>query len=141
MKYLLLLLSLNAWADCKRVPASEIKQAIEKAAEKHGLKSCRMWAIVEVETSGGRNVCTRKNTNGTTDVGPFQINSIHQDSTCIDLNLKTIQGNALCAARILKTAKKKKSIDPLWIARYHSKRPSLKAKYYSKLKPFLKECM
>lgn len=111
------------------------KQIImRRAAEKYNVPYRALKAIYKVESGSGRNCGVRINKNETLDVGCFQINSIHWNGECRIYKVYTFRGNALCAARLLAKHKKYADIDPYWVARYHSKTPSLKKMYFSKLK-------
>lgn len=110
--------------------------AIMNASALYGVDPRLLRAIAHVESSSGHNSKLRKNTNGTYDVGPFQINSVHWTTTCRRLDVSTLQGNAGCAALLLSRIPKR---DPNWYGAYHSKTPSLKLKYANKIKVFLKQ--
>ena len=107
--------------------------AVQKASVKYKISPNNLLKIAFVESSMRINVKPRYNKNGTQDIGPFQINTIHWNTTCSDYNLESVEGNALCAAKLIRIHKKKRSVDALWLARYHSKTPSLKRIYYKKL--------
>lgn len=109
-------------------------QVIYSVAVKTGLDAADLVRIAYVESRFKVNA-VRVNTNGTTDVGLFQVNSIHWTSTCKGLDVFSIQGNTECAARIILKHKKSAShFDTSWLGRYHSKTPSRKAKYINLLK-------
>ena len=113
-------------------PSMKQLEVIQSVSKKYNVKMSHLLKIAYVE-SRFKQDAVRVNTNGTIDVGMFQINSIHFDTTCKGLDVLKLQGNAECAAKILKSHSKHSSKDAQWIARYHSKTPSLKAKYYQKL--------
>jgi hypothetical protein len=129
-KILVLLLSFKAYS---------LDLEIESAARKYNIDARIMKAILQIESSGGSNVKLRHNSNGTYDIGPFQINSIHWNTTCKAYDLTTDKGNTRCAAKLLAKHKKHKTRDPMWAARYHSRTPSLKLKYYKKITKVLKQ--
>jgi len=97
-----------------------------------------MLAILWLESSGGTNVKVRFNTNGTVDFGPFQINSVHATTTCKEYDILTDKGNVYCAAKLIAKHKKHASSDSMWVARYHSKTPHLKVRYFNKLQAIAK---
>lgn len=117
----------------------ELLLAIILAAQKYEVSERVLKAVACVESSCGRVDNPRHNTNGTVDVGPFQINSIHWDTTCARYDVHSTRGNAMCAAKLIRKHRLYKAIDPMWPARYHSKTPSLKKKYWKKLSKYLKE--
>ena len=110
---------------------------IKNAATVHRVPPNLLKAIMCVESSCGKRDVIRQNGNGTLDVGVFQINSIHWAGTCAGYDVLTPRGNALCAGKLLKKHMRHQGADPLWPARYHSKTPSLKKKYWKKLKRYL----
>ena len=100
-------------------------------------KHCSMpflAAIIIQKESGFRSLARGTNKNKTTDIGLFQINSIHgyAESTLLRpvMNIKI-------GCEMLESHKS--SDDPYWPARFHSKTPSEKIKYWNELhKLFLK---
>lgn len=134
MKTLILIIGLmSANANAKSVE-SRIIRNVQVAAKKYGVPELELFKIAYVESSFGINAKTRLNPNGTYDIGVFQVNSIHWYTTCKDYNIYKMSGNTMCAAKILAMHYKHKKKDIMWAARYHSKTPSLKAKYAKKLK-------
>jgi len=139
MKVLLsLLVSMSVYADSLRALASlgynahpDVVRVIEKKAIKYGIKPDLMIAIAVVE-SGLNPQAKRVNNNGTVDQGLFQINTVNKDF-CKEFDIKTVKGNTECAAKLLAKHKVNKPIDSLWYCRYHSKTPSKKVAYCSKL--------
>lgn len=115
------------------VKASNLVPYIHTAAAHYHLKERDLMAILWLESSGGTNVQTNFNTNGTADFGPFQINSVHARTTCKEYNILTDYGNTMCAAKLLARHKKHAATDPMWQGRYHSRTPSLKRAYYARL--------
>src|SRR4051812_46541951 len=66
----------------------------------------------------------RVNKNGTIDYGMFQVNSIHWTTSCKEFDIKTLKGNASCAAKLIKAIKARHGdTDINWLGRYHSKTP------------------
>lgn len=108
------------------------RQQIIKVSEYYGLNANKLMRIAYVESTFNQKAI-RVNSNNTIDVGMFQINTVHAESTCANLNVYNFEDNLICAALILVQHKKKQSEDSIWFARYHSKTPSRKQKYYNKL--------
>lgn len=111
----------------------ELIEAIQKASTKYNIEPKKMLKIAFVESSLNVNVKPRYNKNGTQDIGVFQINTIHWNNKCKKYNLESVQGNALCAAKLINMHSRFKQRDKQWLARYHSKTPSIKHRYYKKL--------
>lgn len=132
LTFQLLLIGLAFFAACY-AKAGPLNEAITLASMKYNVDPKLMRAIAYLESSGGKFSALRKNNNGTYDVGPWQINSVHWATTCRAYDVATTQGNAYCAALLLSKHKKYKGIDVHWAARYHSKTPSKKVKYSQKL--------
>lgn len=127
-----------AWAKpVQHRPATELQQAIARAAKAYDVDPRVLEAIAHLESSGGRFTGLRHNRNGTWDVGAFQINSVHWDTTCKAYNVHVLEGNAMCAARLLKSHKRFRDSDPDWRGRYHSRTPSRKQAYAAKLRRVL----
>ena len=84
----------------------------------------QLTAIGIIETGLGKYAKTRNNTNGTQDRGVFQINTVNYPK-CVEYNLDSPEGSALCAAKLLSQIKAKRA-DYLGV--YHSKTPSKKSK-------------
>lgn len=122
---------------CRVASAGPLTQAINSASARYNVDPKVLQAIAYLESSGGKRTSLRINTNGTFDVGAFQINSLHWYTTCKKYNVLTLQGNAYCAALILSKHTKHANRDPDYVGRYHSKTPSLKKKYAKKVKVFL----
>lgn len=134
MKFLVLLVLFTDQTNAEMLFNDDlIEHYIELAAARHDVPATVLRAIAHVESRFGKDRRVRYNANGTTDIGVFQINTVHLDTTCKGLDVKHVKWNTLCAARILKIHKKKKEVDPAWYARYHSKTPSKKLIYYKKL--------
>lgn len=108
-------------------------QIILKASETYKLNATKLVQIAYVESRFNHSAL-RKNTNGTIDIGMFQINSIHWNTTCREFNVSKLEGNSMCAAKLLSLHKISASKDPNWVGRYHSKTPSRKLIYANKLR-------
>ena len=110
-------------------PSQRIVKAILRAADQYEIDAMELTAIGIVETGLGKYAVTRKNSNGTHDRGVFQINTVNV-SKCVEYNLDSPEGSALCAAKLLSQIKAKRA-DYLGV--YHSKTPSRKLAYMQKL--------
>ena len=108
----------------------DVIDAITTACRAYGVDVVQLTAIGIIESGLGKYARDTKNTNGTTDRGVFQINTVNIHK-CAEFRLDTIQGNAFCAAKILSKIKITNSED---IGKYHSKTPSKKLVYYKKIK-------
>lgn len=141
---LMFILSLS-WADTATVhrvaamngyaPSKAVKQAISNAAEAYNIPVAKMTAIAIVETGIGTFTATKKNKNGTYDKGLFQINSVNKPA-CMEYDLQTDQGSAMCAAKLLNKLRKKWPLD--YYARYHSHTESFRNVYKNKVENVLK---
>lgn len=121
--------SFTAWSK----PTVRQLKIIYKVAKSHNLDSAHLIKIAALE-SNFKEEAINYNSNGSVDYGLFQINTIHWSTTCKDLDIFTLEGNAQCAARLVFTLKYKHSAkDPCWLARYHSSTPSKKELYCQKL--------
>ena len=105
---------------------------IALAAMANGIETTTMIKIAKIESNHNRKA-KRLNLNGSIDIGMFQINSVHWNSTCKDLDVFSLGGNTECAARLILAAKRHAGKDRNWIGRYHSKTPHLKRAYVAKL--------
>jgi hypothetical protein len=114
--------------------AVDLGGAIEHASAKYSVCPETMRAVAFIESRHNIKVKPRFNTNNTYDVGVFQINTVHWDTTCKEFDIWTLQGNALCAAKILSKIEKYKYVDEYYLGRYHSKTPKLKINYAKKIK-------
>jgi hypothetical protein len=110
-------------------PSERIVNAILRASETYQIDSIELTAIAIVETGLGKNAKTRVNSNGTKDHGLFQINTVNAPK-CVEYNLDSPEGSALCAAKLLSQIKARRA-DYLGV--YHSKTPSRKLVYMQKL--------
>lgn len=115
-----------------KAPPITVLKVIYKAAKRFDVDSQDLIKIAFLESSFRANA-KRVNRNGTIDVGMFQVNSVHWNTTCRAFDVFTLKGNAECAAKLLMLAKRGSETDPHWIGRYHSKTPSRKIKYSSKV--------
>lgn len=116
-------------------PSKRVVEAIVKASGTYGIDVLELTAIGIVETGLGKYAKTRRNRNGTFDKGLFQINTVNVPY-CIEYNLDSPEGSALCAAKLLARIKKNRE-DYLGV--YHSKTPSKKAVYEQKLSNILSQ--
>lgn len=125
----LLLVSISAMA---KNPSNDEIVLIVKLSREAGLNPNKLIRIAYVE-SKFKHKSLRINTNDTIDVGMFQINSIHFDTTCKDYNVFSFKGNLQCAIKLLSIHKNKSSTDSCWFARYHSRTKKLKENYCNKI--------
>lgn len=116
-------------------PTKRVVQAIVNASRTHGIDIAELTAIGIVETGLGKYAKTRRNKNGTYDHGLFQINTVNH-GYCIEYNLESPEGSALCAAKLLARIKKNRA-DYLGV--YHSKTPTKKEVYMRKLSNVLQK--
>lgn len=119
-------------ADVIKLPTAKTLKVIYQAAKRYDVDAQDLVKIAYAESSF-RETARRVNDNGTIDFGMFQVNSVHWTTTCRELDVFTLKGNANCAAKLLGLAKKHAERDPNWIGRYHSKTPSKKSAYAAKL--------
>lgn len=110
-------------------PSQRVIDAIVVASEQYGIDALELTAIGIIETGLGKYTATRKNTNGTHDRGVFQINTVNYPK-CVEYNLDSPEGSALCAAKLLSIIRAQR---PDYLGVYHSKTPSKKARYLSKV--------
>lgn len=134
---LFLLVTLLAMRHAKADQA--LDAAIWKASQRYDVSPEVLRAIAHIESSGGKFRALRRNLNGTYDIGTFQINSVHWNATCKDYDISSVQGNALCAAKLLAGHKRHASTDVAWRGRYHSKTPSLKHQYDTKIRKYVQK--
>ena len=104
-------------------------RAILNASKRYDIDSRELTAIAIVESSFRHNTRLIANTNGTHDLGLFQINTVNH-KTCVEYDLNDVNGNALCAAKLLSSLKARRT-DYLGV--YHSKTPQKKMKYLNKI--------
>jgi hypothetical protein len=114
-------------------PSQRIVNAIQQASFKYKVDSKELTAIAILETGLGKYSVSKKNRNGTIDKGLFQINTINY-SKCIEYNLDSPEGSALCAAKILSNMRK---IRPDYLGAYHSKTPKHKKEYLQRMAKIL----
>lgn len=142
MKYLILLLSMNAFGDSLHnlamvhgfKPSHKAIHAIRNAASRYRINQEELMAIAILESGANENRRIRINKNGTMDVGMFQINTVNFKE-CIEYDLLSIDGSAFCAAKLLA---KHKSKYKDYVGRYHSKTPSKKRAYQNKVNKMVK---
>lgn len=109
--------------------SKRVADSILNASNQYNINAIELTAIGIVETGLGKYSRTRQNKDGSIDKGVFQINSVNH-SKCVEYNLESPEGNALCAAKLLAEIKTRRA-DYLGV--YHSKTPSKKAKYLQKI--------
>lgn len=114
-------------------PSKRIIDAIIRASDTYEIDALELTAIGIVETGLGKYNTLKKNSNGTHDRGVFQINTVNY-SKCVEYNLDSPEGSALCAAKLLSKIKSHRA-DYLGV--YHSKTPSKKMKYLNKVSQVL----
>jgi len=114
-------------------PSMRIVKAILTASDQYGIDAMQLTAIGIIETGLGKYAVTRKNSNGTHDRGVFQINTVNAPK-CVEYNLDSPEGSALCAAKLLSEIKAKRK-DYLGV--YHSKTHSKKVAYMQKVSQVL----
>lgn len=114
-------------------PSTRVISAISFASKAYSLNPLELTAIGILESGLGQFKTLRVNKNGTIDVGLFQINSVNLHK-CTEYNVETIEGSALCAAKLLSSIKAKHKD---YLGRYHSKTPSKKNAYHAKVKRLL----
>ncbi len=109
--------------------SDRIVNAILTASKTYQIDAMELTAIGIIETGLGKYARTRKNLNGTVDRGLFQINSVNE-TACIEYNLDSPEGSALCAAKLLSQIKTKYAD---YLGRYHSNTPVKKVQYFKKI--------
>lgn len=129
--YIALLLLTTEFSDAKSLSKAD-RLALSNAAKTYNVSEEKLLRIAYVESHFNKRA-VRINKNYTMDYGAFQINSIHWHTTCSEYNIFEFAGNVSCAAKLLSVHKKHKYKDTQWMARFHSKTPSKKQKYYNKL--------
>lgn len=126
---------LYAYAACAQDNANGLSmramRAMVSASTTYNIDVLDLAKIGYVE-SKWKQAAKRVNKNGTIDIGMFQINSVHWYKECKGMQVKTLEGNANCAAKLIAGHAKWSSIDKQWLARYHSKTKA-KKRHYAKL--------
>lgn len=116
------------------VIATEIDQAVISASKQHKINPEHLYQVLRVESGPKIYKGIRLNKNGTFDIGPFQINSIHINKKCKEYILTDVRDNAKCAAKLIKEIEKKHAkTDKFWLSRYHSNTPEKRKIYEKKL--------
>lgn len=107
------------------------------AAHTHGMPAAALFAILATE--GGKTGEALSNTNGTWDLGPFQINTVHlKDLAAIGISPSAVlcdgRVNAHAAAWLLR--KEYRRTGNLWqaIGAYHSRTPHLRDAYLRRVR-------
>lgn len=112
-------------------PNPDAVRAIVKASKTFRVNAIDLARLAILETGFDPNKKPSVNSNRTVDYGMFRINDVNRNTVCSEFDVETIEGNALCAAKIVADLKANwGSKDPRWIARFHSKTPALKHEYY-----------
>ncbi|MBA1250158.1 conjugal transfer protein [Pseudomonas luteola] len=121
-------------------------QCVETAAKRNGIHPDILWAILMVEGgSVGRN--SKANTNGTYDIGPFQINSTHRQTIaqhgipesvlrnngCVNAEVAAWHLSQTLTDEVLSSVTDDESYLRA-IARYHSATPQYNIIYAKKLR-------
>lgn len=114
-------------------PKQQALNAIRVAAKVYNLNAKELLAIALVET-GAKQSVVHKNLNGTLDVGLFQINTVNWGA-CSEFNIWQVEGNALCAAKLLASLKHR--FPKTYLERYHSHTISKRNIYAKRLEKFL----
>jgi hypothetical protein len=111
-----------------------------EAAQKHNLPLAALFGVLAVE--GGNTGEALLNTNGTWDVGPFQVNTCHVDELLAvgirpEVLLRDGCVNAHAAAWLLR--KEYKRTGNIWdaVGAYHSRTPRFRDAYIAKVKKHL----
>jgi soluble lytic murein transglycosylase-like protein len=122
------------------VPKTVMSQCVQKAAKHYGISPVIVKTLVDIE--GGRIGTVRKNTNGTYDLGVMQLNTVNFDKikkrfpdiTHLDLILKPCVNIYVGTWFLSKSIISANNNLLKGIGNYHSKTPSIHARY---LKRFL----
>jgi hypothetical protein len=115
---------------------------MKAVAASYGVPEIDLWALLMQE--GGRVGQVSHNTNGTVDIGPFQVNSIWVPTFAriwnlsgSDATFETLRDNACwnaaAGASIYALSLKNAHDRRTALGRYHSATPSLAAKYLAQL--------
>ena len=84
------------------VTPHKVLSDIDKMSEQTGYSTSTLNRIIWCESSGKENA-VHKNNNGTTDLGIFQVNSIHiPEAQSMGLDLTTRAGNLAFAVTLIK---------------------------------------
>lgn len=123
-----------AWAGAPKwgAPEGEVRACVEKAAQAFEVEPIVIWTLLDVESGTVGKVS--RNTNGTVDIGPMQINSIHlprleklgvtleqlRDNLCTNINV----GTWIFKQEYARTKNVAQAV-----ASYHSRTPRHQARY------------
>jgi hypothetical protein len=108
---------------------------ILKASKLFQINPLDLTAIAIVETRMGTSRMINHNTNGSIDIGLFQINTVNHEF-CIEYNLKNIEGSAYCAAKILSKGSFNRERR---LMAFHSKTPDKGRIYLKKINAVFKK--
>jgi hypothetical protein len=114
-------------------PSQRDVQAIAYASEQWHIDAKELTAIAIIETGIGTNKLTNVNSNNTVDLGLFQINTVNYPK-CVEYNLSSPEGNAMCAAKLLHMLKVKRKD---YIGAFHSKTKKYKIVYMQRINGIL----
>ncbi|MCF2901844.1 lytic transglycosylase domain-containing protein [Pseudoalteromonas sp. OFAV1] len=119
-------------------PVEIIENCVKFNSQHFGVPELAIKAILDVE--GGKMCTVSKNSNGSYDLGPMQINTIHMSSIKEQYPEATIKDIACrpCLNITLGTwilSKRINEVDDIWkgIGNYHSKTPKYHDKYLEKI--------
>ena len=115
-------------------------QCVQRAAKHYDISPFIIQTVVDIE--GGKIGTVRKNTNGTYDLGVMQLNTVNfnkikkrfPNTTYLDLILKPCVNIYVGSWFLSESIKNANNDMPKGVGNYHSKTPSVHAKY---LKRFL----
>jgi hypothetical protein len=105
--------------------------AILNASRAYSINPLQLTAIGILE-SNLDNTAIHLNKDGTRDISAFQINEKNLGK-CLEYNLNTIEGSAMCASKLLAIIRFNFKRDDSWVGRYHSSTPKKKRLYLDKL--------
>ncbi len=113
-----------------------VVRAIELASLKYSVDIKVLTSIAIVETGLGKYSRISNNKNGSIDIGLFQINSVNF-KYCKEYKLETMDGNTMCAAKLLARLKKHSHEANEYIGLYHSGTLDKKLEYIVKVQVVL----
>lgn len=111
-------------------PKPRIVYAITAACRTYNIDCLDLAAIGILESGLGKYESAHVNNNGSIDIGIFQINTVNYPH-CSEFNLRTPEGSAMCAAKLLHRLRKTRGDS--YVEVYHSKTPSKRAVYREKI--------